>query len=203
MNERVCREQQRFWDSYLDVVDTIYLDLDDTLVDLTGVLLQKFGHEESERSKITSYNLAPVIGRYRSEVQFWEDVSRFGIDLWADLQPTTHGKVLLDFCKTLEKERGIKWQIVTALVPQEHGECAKVSAAGKVAWAINQNLLDRLCICTNKSAHAAPTKLLIDDRQESVESFRKAGGLALTFPQPWNTGTTVKQLYDDIHAPRW
>jgi 5'(3')-deoxyribonucleotidase len=33
---------------------------------------------------------------------------------------------------------------------------------------------------------ASPDTVLIDDNDKNIETFRKAGGLGITFPRPWN-----------------
>lgn len=195
--------EQRAWDSYLDRVDTIYLDLDDTLVPLSEKLLETFGKSPSCVDLITDYNnkLYEVCGVQKKN--FWNIVANQGPEFWSSMELTAGGTALLDFCKYLEETRGIRWQIVTALVSDHHPRCRATAAAGKAAWAADRGLADRLTISNSKFAHAAPSKLLIDDCPERVEKFRHSGGHAVYFPQPWNVGTILKKMFDEIHAPRF
>lgn len=180
------------------MINTIYLDLDDTLVALTEPLLELFGKSKSCKSLITDYNhtLYEVCGVHKKH--FWNIVADRGPEFWANLEMTSDGTRLLNLCMNLEAQRGIRWQIVTALVSERHPRCRATSAAGKAAWAANRGWADRLTITNSKFAHAATTKLLIDDCPERVEKFYAAGGWAIFFPQPWNCGEGYEKLVSKV-----
>ena len=63
------------------------------------------------------------------------------------------------------------------------------SSTGKVLW-VRDNLPEfikrTILICAPKSLLARPDTLLIDDKDENVEGFQKAGGNAILVPRPWN-----------------
>jgi len=44
----------------------------------------------------------------------------------------------------------------------------------------------KLIVGSEKQLLARDSRILIDDYDENIKKFRKAGGYALTFPQPWN-----------------
>lgn len=59
---------------------------------------------------------------------------------------------------------------------------------GKLDWlrahfGIHQ---DRIVLTAAKHLLAHPASLLVDDKPDNVDAFRKAGGHAVLFPQPWN-----------------
>lgn len=195
--------QDRAWDCYLDKIDTIYVDVDDTIVELTAPLLKFHGVCPSKKGLITDYNkkIYEVVGLEPRD--FWFQVAQAGPDFWESLTLTAEGAAILNFCQKLEKDHGIRWQLVTALVSDRHPECRRTSADGKAAWASARGFADRLTISNAKHAHAAPNKLLIDDCPDWIEKFRARSGHAVYFPQPWNVGTTLAKMFDEIYAPRF
>lgn len=196
-------KEQRAWDCYLDKIDTILVDVDDTLVDLTVPLLEFFGACPSKKALITDYNskIYEVVGIEPRE--FWFRIAGAGPAFWENLPLTAEGAVVLSFCQTMERDHGVRWQLMTALVSDRHPECRAASAAGKANWAARKGWADRLTISNAKHVHASERTLLIDDFSDWIEKFRANGGHAVHFPQPWNVGTTLAKMFDEIYAPRF
>ena len=62
--------------------------------------------------------------------------------------------------------------------------------AGKVDWInteIPREMRRNFLIGPNKAIAARPDALLIDDHDQNVTDFRKAGGHAILMPRPWNS----------------
>lgn len=184
-------------------IDTIYLDLDDTIVDLTGALLRLFRKNPECKNSITEYNhtLYKVCGVEKKD--FWNTVSKQGHEFWANLEITQRGEYLLNLCQSFEAIHKVRWQFLTALVSDRHPQCRDVSAAGKVSWAAKHGLSDRLTISTTKCIFAGRRKLLVDDCPQHVEQFRAAGGKAVYSPQPWNEGVWSKTTDEIVETVMW
>jgi 5'(3')-deoxyribonucleotidase len=82
------------------------------------------------------------------------------------------------------------------------------SYTGKARWiCIHAPMLSHRLIPTHidKSEFARPGAILIDDREESVDQFRVAGGDAVLVARPWNSlwkffneGHAVDRINDDM-----
>lgn len=63
------------------------------------------------------------------------------------------------------------------------------SYTGKAQW-VNQHIPDMrhrlIPTWIDKDELAHPKAVLIDDRQESIEAFERAGGTGILVPRPWN-----------------
>lgn len=74
-------------------------------------------------------------------------------------------------------------------------------SASKTAW-ILRNIGSHLPVQMGplKKLFAAPGRVLIDDSDDNVSDWQKAGGSAILFPQPWNAGR--KRLEHTMHDIR-
>lgn len=77
--------------------------------------------------------------------------------------------------------------------------------AGKRRW-IDEHLpadMRRRCFLGNdKSVIAGPGKLLIDDHDDNVDGWIKAGGSALLVPRPWNRERAYCDINGFFHVER-
>lgn len=186
-------------DPYGTVPKTVYLDLDGVLVDFIGGALAALGVPDAARHELTHWNsmdeqaerhgLCPP-GQGNAHV--WSTIDDLGADFWAGLDTLPYGNVLLTHLLACN----VDLCFVTA--PSRHHD----SAAGKVMWLKNnlsnevyrnKPLHRRFALCPTKHLLAAPTKLLVDDRDRNCRLFRKAGGQTVLWPQPWNSATYTKR----------
>lgn len=62
------------------------------------------------------------------------------------------------------------------------------------AWWVQKHIPEyrkKLILTESKHAVAGPKKVLIDDRDDNVKSFREAGGDAILLPRRWNSGHKI------------
>ena len=161
-------------------INTVFLDLDNTLVDFNGAVYSLFGLSRKQVEAPTEWHgihksLSKVLGRDVTEAELWARVADAGEDWWANLEWLPGSDDMVGQIKRL----GLEIFVCSSAgwIPS--------SATGKLRW-VARNIGCETFLCRNKHMLATPDRLLIDDAPHQVESFRKAGGKAIYYPQPWN-----------------
>jgi 5'(3')-deoxyribonucleotidase len=110
---------------------------------------------------------------------FWGRIEAASPDFWINLKPYLYFDDMYAQLKA--------WGNVVFVTSP--GWSAK-AAQGKIAWLQKRFGVDfRNYIITNqKHLLAQPRSILIDDFDKNCEEFVKAGGYAVLFARPWNTG---------------
>lgn len=162
-------------------IDHVFLDMDGVLADFFHAALARHGRADlAARWPQGVRDMAETMGL--SWEAFWTPLVADGPSFWADLPALPWLEDLLGAV-----ERHAPWTVLT----RPHPEPACV--AGKVAW-MNRHLaardggthFERFVLTRSKRLLAARGRVLIDDSEAMVASFRAAGGDAVLFPQPWN-----------------
>jgi len=171
----------------------ILLDMDGVLADFVGAALRVHGigretFDAVHERQPGNYDLAAPLGM--TENEFWEPINQSGYRFWQDMEPTPW----FDRVITLAEETvGQNWFIVTSPCRDRAACCL-----GKHLWVENHlgRTFDRLIPTGYKHLLARKDAILIDDREETVEKFRKAGGgRGIVFPTQHNS------LYAFKHRP--
>lgn len=151
------------------MINTVFLDMDQVLTDFNKAICEKF--ELPYPPQI--YNFFESI---RSEVN---DICT--IDFWINLEWMFDGHGIL---KAVTEKFDTVY-ILTSTMPNPE------SFTGKVMWMHKHlpaysNYIIPIPFGVPKSLFARPDRLLIDDRDKTIDEFREAGGKALLVPRPWN-----------------
>ncbi len=150
----------------------IYTDLDQVLVDFDLGVCNLFGEDpEIVRQHRRTWALPATLGVTLN--QFWEKVDNAGSSFWSGLDSFSWTEELIETVQEASK-------LVILSSPSNHIS----SHIGKVTW-IKNNLgqnFRNFCLYGLKEEFAREDRLLIDDRQESVDKFREAGESAILFP---------------------
>ena len=155
----------------------IFLDLDGVIVDFISGLINfyslPFKHDDIVKWELTEKQLG------MTPEACWSDLTD---DFWVDLKMYAHAPALLKMLS------GYKTCILTAPMRDR--------ASGKQIW-IMENLPDfynnkRYLIGPGKKYCAGPGRVLIDDHDGNIRQFKKAGGIGIVYPQPWNSMAHVK-----------
>ncbi len=173
-------------------INTIYLDMDGVCCNFGGAAMKACGR--SYDTAIETWDFFKEWGW--SIERFWQAIDAQGEDLWANLEPFPWFIPLLKHCEDLVGSESI-WYCST---PSQ----APWSASGKLKWLrrIHGKDFRRWILIPDKTHLAAPDRLLIDDSGKNCDAFRKAGGHAILFPQPWNDAKGTPPLaYHGTH--RW
>jgi 5'(3')-deoxyribonucleotidase len=170
------------------MIKTVYLDMDGVITDFNKAVCTEFG-----------LPYPPQIYHFFPEIR--KKVNEFcNISFWQNLEWMDDGRgILRAIMGTLGLE---KVYFLTGMMPNVE------SGTGKLLW-IHDNLpiySNRVILHTldvPKSSLAKPDTLLIDDKDENVEKFVKAGGYGILINRPWNKGYeradhTVEDLEIDL-----
>jgi 5'(3')-deoxyribonucleotidase len=158
-------------------IKTIFLDVDEVLVDWVGATLELLGYDPADVHARWSehdprpWDLFAVIDHTPS--QAWQKIDAAGADFWAHLPLLPGAQELYETCRAFAPT-----VLLTSpsLCPSSH--------AGKAAWmktVFGRDFRDYL-IGSVKHRCAHPGALLIDDSPKNCAAFREHGGHAILFP---------------------
>lgn len=172
------------------MISKVFFDLDDVLNHFTTYTLsKKLGRcvDESEYPRACGFrlydaykNLGGVVPRFGTERSFWQGLDN---EHWRTV-PTDYE--MLDVFRDFAEAYGRR-NIFILTAPTEFPECW----SGKCQWirrVLPLWVYDNVILTRSKSLLASPDRLLIDDREENVRSWRKAGGVSQLVVKPWNYG---------------
>lgn len=151
------------------LIERIMLDLDGVLVDFCGAVAQLF--ERPNYVPVEYDFLAELAG---SEAAFWRKIDATP-HFWENLPAYPWTQALL----YLAKEQADN--VVIASHPHN-----KASEAGKRKWLAKHHCKLPCHFSADKTVHAEPHRILIDDCEQNVHRWNQKGGVAILFPQPWN-----------------
>jgi 5'(3')-deoxyribonucleotidase len=168
------------------MIKTVFLDMDDVLADFMkglhkalNISYDYFNYPyEKGNWDILGYQIKSDGG---SLITFDQCNDYCNTSFWQDLEWMHDGYDILR--AVFDKFPAEQIYLLTAPMPNLE------SASGKMIW-VYENLpvyLKRTIITqAPKSLLAKPDTLLIDDKDENVEEFVKAGGYGILVPRPWN-----------------
>ncbi len=169
----------------------ILLDMDGVISDFMGSILALHGQEHLEENwPLGEADYAGVTGMTKDE--FWKPVDALGGRFWSEFPCYPW----LDELLTLLKQTA-PFTISTS--PSRSAACA----SAKVEW-LRQHFKEPLfmdfMIGTQKYLMAKPDVVLIDDQHKNVDLFRKHGGQAILFPQPWNSNFAIENRIEYVRS---
>jgi 5'(3')-deoxyribonucleotidase len=173
--------------------DTIFLDLDGTLVDFRGAALKVCGATIGANDS-PEYSLSRATGI--SSAELWAAIDAVGPGFWRYLPKYPWADELLAALPEWSDD------IVITTSPTWHWS----SFAGKRLWLQDQfgESFGNYIFTQRKELLArTPNSVLIDDSQTNAEKFRAAGGLAILVPQVWNDGVLPPGITMTRHIEHW
>lgn len=157
----------------------ILLDMDGVLCDFLGATLRLFDADDRLASwPAGTWDVEPVLGITTAEL--WGRIDEQGMGFWAELPEYPWAAELVAALERID-------DVVISTAPSRSHH----SAAGKMIWLdrhFGGRFRGRYMMGSRKELMARPEVCLVDDRDENVRKFRKAGGAAVLVPQPWNAG---------------
>lgn len=159
----------------------IYIDMDGVLTDFVGHMCVSIGYTGGWPAGVYDVELATGINP-------WKSLEREGLNFWTTMPKTQEADALMG----LIRERD--YYICTALTLDP------MAAAGKLIW-LRQHfpcVRNRYVITTHKHLLAKPGDILIDDSDDNVDRWNKAGGRGLLFPRRWNSLYHISHQYEYI-----
>lgn len=177
------------------MIKTVYLDMDGVLVNFRKGVYDVFNEPWEYTTQSTKWNFFEDWNRGITREQVNDACTA---SFWDNLEWMYDGRDILRII--LDKFIESRIYLLTAPMPNLE------SASGKMMW-VNGNLpiyLKRTIITqAPKYLLAKSDTLLIDDKDENVEEFVKAGGYGILVNRPWNKGYeranhTVEDLEIDL-----
>lgn len=164
----------------------IYVDLDGCLTDFVSRCFWAFNSDLKE-TDITGWNIEKFLGITEDELWFRIDNKTF----WADMAPYPWFE---DLWAAISKYGR---PVILTSPGRSTGACA-----GKLQWIQNQlgHTFEDWMFMNHKELIAKPWQILIDDSDKKCDRWEAAGGIAIRFPQYWNSLSETRKcmLYDPI-----
>lgn len=181
--------------THTNVPNTIFVDVDDTILDWTGEMMERL---------TGTRDISRVVKQYDSELlgaktEIDKAMIMTELDFWHSLKLTRLGHALLAAIMAGEFEQDVI--LVTATPPLMPGVPERVNdAIQRAASQAKRELGAKFGLPVNvvtshstygkwaetKAMLASPLKVLIDDSGSMVIAFTSAGGQAVLVPKPWN-----------------
>lgn len=142
---------------------TIFLDMDDVVVDFSKAIKNILGAEE-KKSKFLEDEWKIILQHQR---------------IYRNLEKCLGADILINFCRSLRDNRAYNLMFLTA-VPRKND--MPWAFYDKVLWA--QKYYPDIPVwfgpfSVDKWKHCSKYDILIDDRLSNIESWREAGGIAI------------------------
>lgn len=171
---------------------SIYVDLDDTVVDLRGGVYARLGFPPDFAWPKGVWLFSEGFGMPDSDI--WPRLNDH--EFWAGLAKTKECDELMRLAAELVGSARVRILTKPTLSPY--------SASGKVAW-LQKHLpayARQYHLSVTKEELAAPHRVLVDDSDENVNAWRAHGGRAVLVPRPWNSrhGDDPSTLFTELIA---
>lgn len=160
------------------MISHVFCDMDGVLCDFVSAAMRVHGATfEPSAWPAGIDDLAGLLGL--TLPAFWREIDRFEEQhgFWSRLKAYPWVTDLVAMAEP--------FGFTVATSPSRDPFCA----SGKIQW-LKRHLgesFGAFMVGPQKELLAAPGRVLIDDRDESIERFQQAGGQGILFPQPWNT----------------
>ena len=144
-----------------------FVDMDEVLVDFVK------GYED-----LTGIDIS---GKFHTGKKFWEPINKAGYNFWINLKWKPDGKELWNYVK--------KYKPTILSAPSQEN----TSRVGKHDWVKRELPGVRLILrsAEHKKDFAAPNHIIIDDREDVIDSWKENGGIGILHK---NTKNTIEQL---------
>ncbi len=164
----------------------VLLDLDEVLADFVRSACLVHGTTVEELTAKRTPGVWDIIGTLGvSTTQFWKKINARGRNFWSDIQPLPWRNEVMQLVESMTPD----WHIVSS------PSYSVMSHTGKVNWLKKHFGHDftRFCLTPHKEIFAQPNVILIDDREENIETFVRNGGVGVLFPSLGNRLHALRQ----------
>jgi hypothetical protein len=159
-------------------IEAGFLDMDGVIVNWHKRVAELFGMDEQ---KFIADWPRGVYGAHRAlgvtEDVMWARIDALGEAFWSGCEPYSWRDKLFELCANVAP-------VYILSMPWN-----APSAHGKFLWLERWKgrPFHEYILTPKKHLLASKTAVLVDDHEDQVDAFRKAGGLAILFPRPWNS----------------
>ena len=157
----------------------ILLDMDGVLCDLQPEIGKLFGFREADVERLWRRGQYMIhAGLDLDEAEVWRRMAAAGEEFWSEMPETPWARKLYDGARALGDV-----YFATAPTQEPH------SASGKLKWLqqfVGDKGMRNFMMGAPKHLCAKPNVALVDDSDENIYAFMKAGGHGVLFPRAWN-----------------
>lgn len=156
---------------------TIFCDMDGVLTDFDGA------------AKYLDSNIFNL-----PQEEMWKKIEQTGVEFWSRMNWIQGGKELWDYLTNHDP------RLLTALPGLSDDDPNRHNAIeGKKKWVsenLGDNHLERLIMTTSpeKEKYATSKSILIDDRKDLVDGWKRKGGIGIVHKDPNNTIHELKEF---------
>jgi len=153
----------------------IFVDMDDVIVNFHDACMAVHGKTKPTQEEWPkgNYDMPTVLNI--TNAQFKKPLNEL---FYTALPIAPYAKLLLEM---LETKGNVC--ILTSLYKYDTPKGKLLWLNNYLPWYLDRN---KIVMAYDKSYCASPHAILIDDCDNHVKGFLEAGGLGITFPQPWN-----------------
>lgn len=157
---------------------TVFVDMDGVVADFVGGVFKHFNFDASNYNPRGDYDLTKYLDIPTGE--FWSRLDT-NETFWESLEPTPEAFQLMELLESRVPSSSIYFLSSPAL----HPNCFH----GKAVWVHKHfpEYISRLILTQHKHFLAAQDRLLVDDNNGNINSFRDSRGRGVLFPRPWNS----------------
>lgn len=153
----------------------VFLDADGVLLDFVSAACRLHGRDPAD---VACWDFYKKWGM--TDKEFWDPIKDRGETFYCvDVDPYPWAEDLIEAVRSVDKN----FCVVTAT---GGGHAEDYSGKVKALQARFGEMPMMLVPPGTKHLLSGPDRFLIDDCDQNIDDFRKLGGLAVTFPQPWN-----------------
>jgi hypothetical protein len=161
----------------------IFIDMDGVVANFHYAALAAHGNYNVDLLK--EYQIEKALGI--STTKFWAKLD--SIDFWASIPKTDYADLLITLL------RGFKCYFLSS-------PALGYSASGKLIWARKHYPDIKVILTSEKHLLAAPDRILIDDLESNIISWRGAGGKGILWPAPYNRLAGIDPLDELLRGMR-
>ena len=167
----------------------LYLDMDGVIADFVGGTCLLHGHDNpySREEFLADYDLCKALG-----MRLEDFYVGMGENFWTNLPKTEWADEIVKFVREIFPLD----HIIVLTKPTSNPGCIE----GKKAWLQKHypDFAERVVFANEKYFCAHEGALLIDDYDKNVDLFKKHGGKAILFKQPWNSSRFIGNSFEEM-----
>lgn len=163
----------------------IYLDMDEVVTDFTGAACRLFSVSVKDLTRCRDLGsweiitgLSKATGKHLTNSILWKEIQKDEYNFWANVDPLPWADDILNLVREVDPN------FMLMSTPSLNPMCW----AGKTQW-IKDNYPRynrQLCLTDHKDRFAGEYKILIDDKESTIEKFEVNGGYGILFPSLGN-----------------
>ena len=178
---------------YGSLIERIYLDLDEVLVDFIG---GAYSLLTGKNNTPTTKEYIDFIDKFDNDLEYgtWgrDKIRLAGSKWWRTLKKLPWADELLDASKCCG-------DVFLLTNPGIFSEAAQ----GKWEWASDNGFTGKIILASDKTCCASPSSVLIDDMKKNINPWIESGGIGLKLKREWSDkGISPKDIIGILNSAK-